>query len=170
MKNIALIGFMGAGKSTIAELLAKQLNVRLVETDMEVLNLSGQESINAIFDVHGEAHFRDLEKQAVIRSITEGNCVISCGGGVVNDKENIQLLKDNAFIVFLHASFDSIKQRLKNTDTRPLFRQEEKALLLYAQRMPMYAQNANLVIDTDDKSPEEIARMILEKYKTTNAN
>lgn len=170
MSNIALIGFMGAGKSTVASLLAKQLNAKLVETDMEVLKLSGQESINAIFDVQGEAHFRELEKQALIKAVKEGNCVISCGGGMVTDKENIELLKKNAVIVFLHASFAAIKLRLKSTDTRPLFRQEERALLLYAQRMPLYQQCANIKIDTDNLKPEEIVKLIMDKYKTANAN
>ncbi len=170
MKNIALIGFMGAGKSTVAELLAKRLNATLVETDMEVLRLSGFPSVNSVFDTEGEEYFRTLEQEAIRESVKLGNCVISCGGGVINSAQNIEILKGNAFIVFLHASFTSIKQRLKNTDTRPLFRQEEKATLLYAYRLPLYKQCANLIIDTDDKKPEDIIKVILEKYKLANGN
>jgi shikimate kinase len=164
MKNIALIGFMGAGKSTVAALLVKELNATLVETDTEVLHLSGFESVNAIFDTKGEEYFRQLEQKAIIKSVKEGNCVISCGGGVVSSKENMDILKGNTFIVFLNASFEAIKLRLKNTDTRPLFRQEEKAMLLYAQRLPLYQQCADEIIDTDNKKPEDIVNLILEKY------
>ena len=170
MKNIALIGFMGAGKSTVAELLAKKMNATLVETDMEVLRLSGFPSVNAVFDTEGEEYFRTLEQEAIKESVKRGDCVISCGGGVINSAQNIELLKGNAFIVFLHANFDTIKQRLKNTDTRPLFRQEEKATLLYAYRLPLYKKYANAVIDTDDKRPEEIVQMIFEKYKVAYGN
>jgi shikimate kinase len=170
MRNIALIGFMGAGKSTVAELLAERLGATLVETDMEVLRLSGFPSVNSIFDTEGEEYFRAVEQEAIREAVRKGDCVISCGGGVINSADNIKLLKGNAYIVFLHAGFDTIKKRLKDTDTRPLFRQEEKATLLYAYRLPLYEKSADAVINTDDKKPEEIVRLILEKFRPTNVN
>jgi len=163
MKNIALIGFMGAGKSTVATLLAKELNADLIEIDTEVLRLSGHTNINAIFDTEGEDYFRKLEQEAIRESLQKNNCVISCGGGVVTSIENSEMLKRSTLTVFLHTSFEIIKQRLKNTNTRPLFSQGEKAILLYAQRLPLYRQCANVVIETDDKTPEDIVKSILEK-------
>ena len=90
------------------------------------------------------------------------NQVISCGGGVISSPQSMNLLGENANVVFLHAHFETIKSRLKNTTTRPLFRQEEKAMLLYAQRLPLYQQYAGIVIETDNKSPEEISKMIIQ--------
>jgi shikimate kinase len=167
MKNIALIGFMGAGKSTVAELLAKKLNANLVETDTEVLRLSGFSSINEIFDEKGEEYFRELEERAIEAAVKAGNTVVSCGGGVINKKQSMEVLKGNADVVFLHASFEKIKDRLKNTTTRPLFRQEEKAMLLYAQRLSSYRDYAHDMIDTDDKTPEEVVQIIIDKFGST---
>ncbi|MGP8216083.1 MAG: shikimate kinase [Bacteroidia bacterium] len=170
MKNIALIGFMGAGKSTVAALLARELDATLVEIDNEVVRLSELDNVNVIFDKKGEIYFRELEQEAIKEAVKNNNCVISCGGGVVNSIENMEILKANAFVVFLHASFDAIKSRLKNTDTRPLFRQEEKAILLYAQRLPLYQKFADTIIDTDDAKPERIVKLILKKYRLANDN
>ena len=166
MKNIALIGFMGAGKTTVAEVLAKKLHYTLIETDGEILSLTDSSSINDIFDKKGEEYFRKLEKNVIAEIVKSNKQVISCGGGVISSSESMQLLKQNATVVFLHAHFETVKLRLKNTTTRPLFRQEEKAMLLYAQRLPVYKQYADLVIDTDDKTPQEIAEIIIKSANT----
>lgn len=170
MKNIALIGFMGAGKSTVAALLAKELNLTLVETDIEIVRLSGLHSVNEIFDKKGEEYFRELEKKVIAEVAKSSNQVISCGGGVISSAESMQALKNNAIVIFLHASFDEIKERLKNSTNRPLFRHEEKAMLTYVQRLPIYEQYADEVIDTDGKKPEEIVRYIVDKYSFTHAH
>jgi shikimate kinase len=167
VKNIALIGFMGAGKTTVAELLAKKLKADLVETDSDVVRLSGLSSVSEIFDKKGEGYFRELEEQVITETVKKGNNVISCGGGVVSHKNTMEILKGNADVVFLHASFDKIKERLKNTTTRPLFRQEEKAMLLYAERLSIYHRYADEMIDTDDKTPEEIVQIIIDKFGFT---
>jgi shikimate kinase len=167
MKNIALIGFMGAGKSTVASLLAKELDEELIETDAEILRLAGLSSINEIFDTKGEGYFRKLEKQVIKDSVKNGSSIISCGGGVVSDVESMEILKANAIVIFLNTSFNVIKERLKHTDIRPLFRQEEKAMLLYAERSPLYRRFADEIIDTDAHSPEEIVQMIIDKYSFT---
>jgi shikimate kinase len=167
MKNIALIGFMGAGKSTVASLLAKELNEELIETDAEILQQAGLSSVNEIFDTKGEDYFRKLEKQVIKDSVKKGSSIISCGGGVVSDIESMEILKANAIVIFLNTSFNVIKDRLKHTDIRPLFRQEEKAMLLYAERSPLYRRYADEIIDTDAHSPEEIVQMIIDKYSFT---
>jgi len=164
MKNIALIGFMGAGKSTVAAILAEKTHRTLVETDGEILSVSEFSSVNAIFDKRGENYFRTLEQNVIAEIVKRDNQVISCGGGVISSKESMELLKKHAKVIFLHASFEAIKARLKHTDTRPLFRQEEKAMLLYANRLPIYEGFADVTIDTDDKTPEEIVQLIIDKY------
>jgi shikimate kinase len=161
MKNIALIGFMGTGKTTVATLLADELKATLVETDTEILRLSGLTSVTAIFETKGEEYFRELEQEVITAAVKKDNCVISCGGGVISSEKNMDMLKQNTFIVFLHTSFEVIKERLKNTNTRPLFNQEEKAVLLYAQRLSLYRKYANFTIDTDDKKPKDIVTEII---------
>ena len=165
MKNIALIGFMGAGKTTVAALLSKELNLSLVETDIAIIRLSGLTSVNDIFDKKGEEYFRELEKKVIAEVTKNNNQVISCGGGVISSAESMQALKNNAIVIFLHASFDEIKDRLKNSTNRPLFRHEEKAMLVYAERLPIYERYADEIIDTDNKKPEEIVQYIINKYK-----
>jgi len=167
MRNIALIGFMGAGKSTVASLLASELKADLVETDGEILRMSGHSSVNEIFDTKGEAYFRGLEKEAIKEALKGTNTIISCGGGVINDRESMEMLKKNSIVVFLDTSFSVAKDRLKNTAIRPLFRQEEKAMLLYAERLPLYRQFADEIINTDNRIPEEIVQMIIDKYGFT---
>lgn len=170
MRSIALIGFMGAGKSTVAAMLAKELSMELIETDGEILKASGHNSVNEVFDKKGEDYFRKQEKEVIKEAVKQGNSVISCGGGVVMDKESMQMLKEKTILIFLDTSFDVIKNRLKHTDIRPLFRQEEKAMLLYAERLPLYRQFADDIINTDNHSPKEIVQMILDKYSFTHGH
>jgi shikimate kinase len=163
MKNIALIGFMGSGKTTLAGLLADALHYNLCEVDNDIIGISGYSSVNEIFDKQGEEHFRGLEKIAIADALRKSNQVISCGGGVVTAPKTMELLKKNAIVVFLQADFKTITKRLKDTTSRPLFRDMEKAMTLYAERLPLYEKYADIKIDTDDRSPEEIAKMILPK-------
>jgi len=165
MKNIALIGFMGSGKTTLAKLLADRLAFDLYEIDEDIVNASEYSSVNEIFDRHGELHFRELEKNAIYNAVQKSNQVISCGGGVVTSENGMQLLKGNATIVFLHADFKTIAKRLIGTESRPLFRDMEKAMALYAQRLPLYKKYADIEIATDDETPEVIADKIIAKLK-----
>ncbi len=163
MKNIALIGFMGSGKSTIAKLLAEKLNYRLIEADNDIIRLSEYSSINEIFENRGEEHFRELEKIAISDAVKATGQVISCGGGVVTSAETMEILKKNATVVFLHADFKTIIERLNNTVTRPLFRDTEKAILLYANRLPKYKKYADMEIITDHSSPTDITAAIIQR-------
>ncbi len=163
MKNIALIGFMGSGKTTLAGILADKLNYGLCEVDNDIIGISGYSSVNEIFDKQGEEHFRGLEKIAIADALRKSNQVISCGGGVVTAPKTMELLKKNAVVVFLQADFKTITQRLKDTTSRPLFRDMEKAMTLYAERLPLYEKYADIKVETDDKSPEVIAESIIKK-------
>jgi len=163
MKNIALIGFMGSGKTTLAKLLADRLGYDLYEVDDDIVSASEYSSVNEIFDKHGELHFRELEKNAIYRAIQKSKQVISCGGGVVTSENGMMLLKENATIIFLHADYKTITKRLIGTNSRPLFRYMEKAMALYAQRLPLYKKYADVEITTDDKTPEQVADDIIAK-------
>ena len=103
MKNLYLIGFMGAGKSTIAKVLAKKCPAKRIEMDQLIEEQQGM-AITDIFAAHGENYFRDLETE-LLRSFSESTgYVVSCGGGSVLRDENAALMKENGCIVFLRAT------------------------------------------------------------------
>ncbi len=162
MKNIVLTGFMGSGKSTVGRELAKRLGMRIVDTD-ELIEERMCMSINDIFSRHGEAGFRDIERQVVEQvSKLEGRVIIT-GGGVVLNKENIANLRRNGVIIYLHARPEVIYERVKHHRHRPLLnvddpRKKIKELVEY--RAPFYADN-DISIDTSDKSPKEVAEKII---------
>jgi 3-phosphoshikimate 1-carboxyvinyltransferase len=161
--NIVLIGYMGAGKTTVAKLLSEQTGLPLIETDLETISLSGLASVNEIFEQQGEAVFRQLEKRAIAAASLKTGLLISCGGGAVMNYDNIAALRKSGKIIYLAASFNTIVQRLSNTDSRPLFKDESMANLLYQIRLPLYTQYADEVIQTDKLSPSEIANIIISK-------
>ena len=161
--NIFLIGFMGVGKSTIAKILAKELQAELIEMD-ETIEAEAGMTINEIFATYGEAHFRDLES-ALIQKISEkGGAVVSCGGGAVLRRENVDLMKQRGKIIFLSATPETIYERVKNSTHRPLLNGNmnvEYIRELMERRREIYEQAADVVICTDKKWKSEIIREIL---------
>jgi len=126
MKNsIALIGFMGTGKTAVGRLLADKLGKRFVETDELVAKRAGK-SISEIFEQGGEGFFRELEHD-VIKDVAElENLVISCGGGAVLNKANVNRLKKNCVVILLTASPEVIQERTSNESGRPLLLDSDK--------------------------------------------
>jgi 3-phosphoshikimate 1-carboxyvinyltransferase len=167
--NIVLIGYMGAGKTTVAKLLSELTGLPLVETDSETIALSGLESVSEIFEQKGEAYFRQLENKAVTAASLKTGLIISCGGGIVMKYDNIAALRKFGKIIYLAASFNTITQRLNNSDSRPLFIDEAMAHLLYQIRLPLYTQYADEVIQTDKLSPSEIVNIIASKINLRSA-
>lgn len=157
MRKVALIGFMGSGKSSVAPLLATELGYRLVDVDSEIISRSGLASIADIFSAHGELFFRDLEA-AVAESLTDSAyVVVSTGGGIIGRPSNIEHLKRNGgAIIFLRTRFETVTARISDFASRPLFRDIDRARALYTERQPFYKEYADLVVDTDDKSPEQV--------------
>lgn len=124
MKNLYLIGFMGAGKSTIARALAKKCPSKRIEMDQLIEEQQGMAIID-IFAAHGENYFRDLETE-LLRSFSESTgYVVSCGGGSVLRDENAALMKENGCIVFLRATPETIYERVKDSTNRPFKREYE---------------------------------------------
>jgi len=159
--RIVLIGFMGAGKSTVGRLLAESFQLPLIETDDEIIKRSELNSVNEIFEKKGETYFRELEKEVLHNLSLQSNCIISCGGGAIVHSENIESLKENGTVIFLSASFETIASRIKEETTRPLFNDIEKAKQLYFQRQSLYEKYADAIIETDNSSPEEITESII---------
>lgn len=162
MKNIVLTGFMGTGKTEVGRELARLLGWRFIDADEEIVKARGM-SISEIFSSLGEPAFRDIET-AVIREISrQRNVVISTGGGAVLRHENMESLRGNGIIVNLTATAETILRRTSGNNERPLLRVEDplgKIKELLGQRRPYYEQ-ADIVVDTEDAAPREIAEEIL---------
>lgn len=163
MKNIYLIGFMGAGKSTIASKLHKALSMDLVEMDEQIVK-EQKMSINEIFKKHGEDFFRDIESALVKRISDSGNTVVSCGGGVVVRPQNVEEMKKNGKIVFLYATPETIYARVRNSTDRPILNGNmnvEYIASLMEKRRTLYEEAADVKITTDGKTVEEIIKEIM---------
>jgi len=166
-KNIYLIGFMGAGKSTIAAQLKNKLSMKLVEMDARIVEEQGM-SINEIFEKYGEAHFRDIESQLVLTIKGEGNTIVSCGGGVVVREENTKAMKEDGTIVFLCATPETIYERVKHSTDRPILNGNmnvEYIAGLMEKRRALYEAAADIKIDTDGKSVLQICDEIISRIK-----
>ncbi len=162
--KIVLIGFMGSGKSTVAELCAPRLLLDPIEMDSRVLSISGRQSINEIFEKDGEDRFRALESEVAGSLASADNCIVSTGGGAILAEENIVALRQNdAIFVYLRTGFTELSQRLKNFSNRPLFSDPAAARRTYEGREPKYRSVADIIIDTDGKSPNAVASELEER-------
>ena len=166
--NIALIGFMGTGKTAVGKILAEKLGRKFVELDSLIEQKSGK-SIPDIFQQHGEAAFRELEIEATKKISTGGNLVIACGGGIVLNKINIDRLKSNSVIVYLTAFPNIIlKRTLTDGEGRPLLNVSDRAseireLLRF--RKPFYERAADIRINTSKLDIDSVAEQIIMKLK-----
>ena len=164
-KRVFLIGFMGTGKTAIANTLA--LNHGFSKIDLDAyIEQKEHRSIADIFSTESEEIFRDKETKYLRRILTKDYQVISLGGGILLRDENVKLLKERGFIVLLTAEPETIARRLKNDKTRPLIGDNldlEYITGLMKQREERYNSIADLVIKTDDRSIEDICKEIVEK-------
>ena len=117
--NIVLIGFMGAGKSTIASMMQEAFSMEVIEMDQVIVDQQGM-SIPEIFEKYGEEYFRDLETKLLIEMQDHRNVIISCGGGVALRERNVKEMKKNGRVVFLTASQETNMARVKDVEDRPL--------------------------------------------------
>ena len=146
MNNIVICGFMGSGKTTVGNELAKIMGRRFIDTDAMIEKEQGV-AIKAIFATHGEDYFRELEYECCKKISSLKNCVISTGGGAITFERNVEALKSGGKIIFLDADFETICERIGNSSNRPLFQDREKARALYNERQKKYLEAADIVID-----------------------
>ena len=158
-----LIGFMGAGKSTISDYLSTMFDMKLVEMDQEIAERE-EMSIPDIFATYGEEYFRNLETELLKELQTGRNCIISCGGGVALRSENVVEMKKNGKVVLLTASPETIYERVKDSNDRPLLK-ENKSVEFIAQlmekRKEKYEDAADVVIRTDGKTILQICEELI---------
>ena len=161
--NIFLIGFMGTGKSTVAAYMEQNYRMQILEMDQEIVKMEGL-SIQDIFAQKGEAYFREIETKLLANLKMQKNQVVSCGGGAVLREENISYMKQNGKIVLLTASPQSILERVKEDEGRPLLTGKKNVAAieeLMAARREQYEKAADIRIQTDNKSIDEICQEIV---------
>jgi len=164
--NLALIGFMGAGKSSAGRLVAEQLHFDYLDTDEMIQSRTGR-TIADIFEKDGEPAFRKLEQQLVEELAARKRTVISTGGGLPTIAGNLASLKTHALVVCLWASPEKIWERVKNQTHRPLLRgpdPQSKIRELLAAREAFYRQ-ADVLINTDLRSAREVAQQVVHQFK-----
>ncbi|MCI5724270.1 MAG: shikimate kinase [Fusobacterium gastrosuis] len=153
--NIALIGFMGSGKTTVGKALAKLMEMKFVDVD-KVIAAREKKSINEIFEEKGQIYFRDLEREIIAQESLKNNCVISTGGGSILDNENIKRLRETSFVVYLDCTIECLYQRLKNSTTRPILNvaEDKKKIIedLYEKRRFLYEISADYTVKIDEKT------------------
>lgn len=159
--HIFFIGFLGAGKSTLARNLGTMFNRRYVDTDRMVERKRGM-SVTRIFQVEGERRFRELETQALSSLADERSLLVSCGGGIVETPCNIELMHRMGYCVYLDGDLDDSLRQIRRRDTRPDFRSDEHAAHLLAHRRPLYEQAADIVVDIRGKSFQDVSYLCAE--------
>lgn len=170
--NIFLIGFMGAGKSTISDYLKNVLAMDVVEMDQCIVERQGM-SISDIFETYGEEYFRELETNLLIEMQSRSNVVVSCGGGVPMRERNVVEMKKNGRVVLLTAKPETILERVKDNHDRPLLENNKNVSFiadLLEKRRAKYEAAADIVVETDGKSELEICEELIHRLRETEAN
>jgi len=164
--NLALIGFMGAGKSSVGRLVAELLDFEYLDTD-EMIQTDTGRTITDIFKTDGEPAFRTLETKIVAGLASRVKTVIATGGGLPTNPKNLASLKTHALVFCLWASPEKIWERVKNQSHRPLLQGPEpqaKIRELLAAREPFYKQ-ADVLLNTDLRSLREVAQQVVHHFR-----
>jgi shikimate kinase len=164
--NLALIGFMGAGKTSVGRLAAEQLHFNYLDTDELIQSRAGR-SITEIFSTDGEAAFRKMESDLVGELAARTKTVISTGGGLPVNPQNLLNLKKYSLVVCLWASPEKIWERVKNQTHRPLLHDadpQKKIHELLAAREPFYRQ-ADVLLNTELRSVREVAQQVVHQFR-----
>lgn len=167
MENIFLIGYMGTGKTTVSHQLGRRMKRLEVDLDLEIETRTGK-TIAAIFAEEGEEYFRMLETKLIGEYETKEGFVVSCGGGAPLRPENVESMQKSGVVVLLTASPRTVYQRVQGSKSRPLLNQNmEEGFIreMMEKREPYYRRAAQITVDTDGKSPEEIAALVLKEVE-----
>jgi len=166
VSKIILVGMMGAGKTTIGKLLSNKLGYDFIDLDKIIEEKSGVK-INTIFEIEGETAFRERELKVLNDSIEKDKVIISTGGGIVtNEKSRAQLIKHNALIIYLKANLQTLCNRLKNDNSRPILNVDDKEQVIeriLEEREPYYQDLADMDVDTSHMKSIDVVKFIIKK-------
>lgn len=164
MKTIYLIGFMGCGKSTIGLQLSKKIGGTYIDSD-QYIEGKYEKVIADIFKESGEHVFRTYESNALKE--LKSYDVVSTGGGIVERSENLNTMNQNGIIIYLETPFNEIVERLRNDNTRPLWKSSEVDNMetLFNRRIRLYEKFADVIIHTNGKTIEEVVEEIVDAKK-----
>ena len=168
--NIILVGMMGSGKTTVGRLLAKKMGKTFIDSDEEILKRTGV-TIQHIFDVEGEAGFRQREACIVQELLQRNDIVLATGGGAVLDALNRSKMRENGTVVYLKSCVHDLWQRTRHDRSRPLLQTADpraKLHELFEQRNPLYTETADIVIHTGKQSVQVLLSALLRKLNTTH--
>lgn len=168
---VVLVGLMGAGKSTIGRRLAKEIDLDFTDSDTEIAEAAGC-SVSDIFEIYGEAMFRDLEKRVLLRLLGGPPIVLATGGGAFMNAEIRSAIKEQAISVWLKADIDILVERVSRRDTRPLLKTGDKRSTLARlmdERHPIYSE-ADLVIDSGDNAHEVVVQKVIQSLTDHNVS
>jgi len=169
-KSLVLVGMMGAGKSSVGACLRRRMGLGLLDTDEIVASKFGM-SISEVFARYGEKKLRELETEALRCMRTEEQTIIITGGGIVLRKENVEILRSQAVIVWLDGDEETLFARASRKQNRPLL-QTKNPRKTFSQilgaRRPLYAKIADIRVDTSVLTDEEVAVAILAKLRRIN--
>lgn len=166
--NVVLIGYRGAGKTTVAEALSRKTGMEVISTDAMITKKEAAD-IPQIVRRHGWEYFRDRESEVIREVAALENVIVDAGGGAVIRERNTRLLKDTGTVFWLTASVETITRRIEANDQRPsltgnqTFLEEISGVL--KERTPLYEKAADHIVKTDGRTPDEIAGEILETLK-----
>lgn len=173
MRNIFLIGLMGAGKSTIGRQLARRLGLEFLDSDKAIEARTGVD-IPRIFDIEGEEGFRRREGEIIDELTRLNGIVLATGGGAVLLAENRARLRERGLVVYLRASAEQLLQRTERDTQRPLLQQGNDRLgrirQLLAEREPLYIDLAHLIIDTDSLTVRRTVNNICKQLQQSDAS
>ncbi len=167
-ENIALIGLMGSGKTTIGRELAKALEMKFLDID-SIITIRENRNIVDIFNDEGEEYFRKLERTIIDEESKKNNIVISTGGGVIIDNNNIKNLRKTSYVIYLDSSLECIYERVKNGKKRPLLNDIDdlykKIEELYEQRNWLYKISCDFTVEIVlESSIQDTVDIIKEAY------
>lgn len=158
---------MGAGKTTIGNQLARSLNLDFIDLDQELERRTGA-SVSLIFDIEGESGFRERERKLIDELTLRDRTVLATGGGAVLTADNRQCLSRRGFVVYLKAPLETLVERTRYDTSRPLLHSGDPAATLgeiLQVRDPLYAEVADLVLDSGKLSVKQVLKMITEELQ-----
>jgi shikimate kinase len=166
--NLILVGMMGSGKTTMGRALARHLGKEFVDSDEEIIKRTGV-TVPHIFDVEGEAGFRQRESAAIRELAGRDNMVLATGGGAVLDGDNREILKHSGIVIYLKASAHDLWQRTRHDRNRPLLQTENpyaRLVELFQQRDPLYRQVSDIVVQSGKQSAHTLMLRLVGEIET----